>query len=45
MLLSNAAQVRNLVCPMCGDPPDLEPVAVGRATGDGFTLTETRTDR
>ena len=36
-------QVRNLVCPMCGDPPDLEPV--GWATGDGFTLTETETDR
>ena len=38
-------QVRNLVCPMCGDPPDLEPVAVGEATGDGFTLTDTETGR
>ena len=38
-------QVRNLVCPMCGDPPDLETVVVGQTTGDGFTLTETETDR
>ena len=38
-------QVRNLLCPMCGDSPDLEPVAVGEATGDGFTLTHTETGR
>ena len=36
-------QVRNLLCPMCGDRPELERVEVAGSRGDGFTL-DTDTD-
>ena len=36
-------QVRNSLCPMCGDPPELERVEVAGSRGDGFTL-DTDTD-
>ena len=31
-------QVRNSLCPMCGDQPELERVEVAGSRGDGFTL-------
>ena len=36
-------QVRNSLCPMCGDTPELERVEVAGSRGDGFTL-DTDTD-
>ena len=32
------SSLRNEICPMCGEEPSLEEVAVGDSTGDGFTL-------
>ena len=36
-----SSSVRNTECPMCGDTPDLEEVAVGESRGDGFTVSQT----
>lgn len=33
-----SSSVRNQLCPMCGDVPDLEIVDHGDSWGDGFTV-------
>ena len=33
-----SSSLRNQRCPMCGEPPDLEPVKHGQGQGDGFTM-------